>query len=134
MATSRSSSVSTRLSTNIQKKGWGLPGRGLAYCRMRWNWYTYHPVEGAGRCVWAPPTGRGPGQEGGAPMGVGRGDLGCVAAACPATAWRAQMCLTPRQDRCEGLSTAPEGHSRADGVGGAPGRPEVTDPLTLWLW
>lgn len=44
------------------------------------------------------------------------------------------MCLTPRQDRCEGLGTAPEGHSRADGVGGAPGRPEVTDPLTLWLW
>lgn len=43
VATARSSSDSTRLSTNIQKKGCWLPGRGLAYCRMRWNWNRYHP-------------------------------------------------------------------------------------------
>lgn len=30
-----SSWLSTRLSTNIQKKGCWLPGLGLAYCRMR---------------------------------------------------------------------------------------------------
>lgn len=35
VATVCSSRVSTRLSTNIQKKGCGQAGRGLAYCRTR---------------------------------------------------------------------------------------------------
>lgn len=43
MAMTRSSSVSIRLSTNIQKKGCALPGRGREYCRTRWNWNRYHP-------------------------------------------------------------------------------------------
>lgn len=40
--------LSTRLSTNIQKKGCGLLSWGFAYCRMRWNWYTNHPGETTG--------------------------------------------------------------------------------------
>lgn len=51
-----------------------------------------------------PGTGRGSG-------GSGEGDLSCIAATCPPTSWRAQMCLTPRQHRCEGLGAAPEGHT-----------------------
>lgn len=48
-----SSLFSTRLSTNIQKKGLGLPGPGRAYCRSRWNWNRYQPGggEGAGLVV-----------------------------------------------------------------------------------
>lgn len=42
MAMTRSSSVSIRLSTNIQKKGCAL-GRGREYCRTRWNWNRYQP-------------------------------------------------------------------------------------------
>lgn len=57
MATVRSSWVSTRLSTNIQKKGCWRAGRGLAYCRTRWNWSRYHTGGGASGCVWALPVG-----------------------------------------------------------------------------
>lgn len=43
MAMAWSSSVNSRLSTNIQKKGCEPLGRGREYCRMRWNWNRYHP-------------------------------------------------------------------------------------------
>lgn len=39
------------------------------------------------------------------------------------------MCLTPRQHRCEGLGTAPEGHTEQMGWEGRSGCPGVTDPL-----
>lgn len=63
VATARSSSVSTRLSTNIQKKGCGLLGRGREYCRTRWNWNRNHPADtigasGSARCR---DVGPGPG-------------------------------------------------------------------------
>lgn len=56
-----SSPVSSRLSTNIQKKACGLPARGRAYCRRRWNWNRYHPaggglaVSGRGLRAWVSP-------------------------------------------------------------------------------
>lgn len=53
---------------NIQKKGWGLPGRGLAYRRMRWNWNRYHAGVGSDQgglgSAW-----RDPGRKGGALVG-----------------------------------------------------------------
>lgn len=73
MAAVWSSWLSSRLSTNIQKKGCRLPGLGLAYCRMRWNWNRYH-TGGGGRCVWEVP-GEGTRRRG-EPEGLG--GQGCL--------------------------------------------------------
>ena len=99
----RSSLVSTRLSTNIQKKGWGLPGRGLAYCRMRWNWYRYHAGVG-GNQVGLGSAWRDLGRKGGALVGAGPpAPRSLEGTGGPGT--RQRRC------RCGRLGDAPQGHT-----------------------